>query len=261
MLSVVIRTKNQEKALAFLLKDLRERYADDVAEIIVLDNLSTDASRKVSEHYNARFVTVEKFSYGESANIAAAEAAHDIVVIFSAHAFPVSHDFFKLIIEKFKGREDELAGLRCIHTSHDYIAYINGVSGSDDYNKAGLMFAGSAFNKRVWKKHPFKSDVTTFEDKEWSKRVLREGYKIEFVPSIFCYDIKRSKKQIFFREKNEIIGSYQLHHTEYTFSKTIKNVVVTWYSLTKKYITDLYYLARKVIFMVGFLLNKPEQYK
>jgi len=261
MLSVVIRTKNQEKALAFLLKDLRERYAADVSEIIVLDNLSSDGSRQVSEHYNAKFVTLEKFSYGESANIAASEASNDIVVLFSAHAFPVSHDFFKLIIEKFKGREDELAGLRCIHTSHDYIAYINGVSANDDYNKAGLMFAGSAFNKRVWQKHPFKSDVTTFEDKEWTKRVLREGYKIEFVPSIFCYDIKRSRKQVFFREKNEIIGSYQLHHTEYTFAKTIKNVVVTWYSLTKRYFTDLYYLGRKVIFMIGFLLNKPQQYK
>jgi hypothetical protein len=54
--------------------------------------------------------------------------------------------------------------------AHDYIAYINNLSSQDDYNKA-VMFAGSAFNKRIWQKHPFKSDVPTFEDKEWSKRV------------------------------------------------------------------------------------------
>jgi len=261
MVSVVIRNKNQEKALRFLLKDLRERYADDVSEIIVLDNLSTDGCRNVAAEYGAKFVTIEKFSYGESANVAAREASHDIVVLFSAHAFPVSHDFFKLIIAKFKGREEELAGLRCIHSAKDYISYINNLSSETDYNKAGLMFAGSAFNKRVWEKHPFKSDVPTFEDKEWSKRVLKEGYKIEFVPSIFCYDIKRDKKQLFFREKNEIIGGYQLHHTDYTWGKAFKYTLYTWFRLTKEYAQDLYYLAKRTLFMIGFLLNKPEQFK
>lgn len=261
MLSVVIRNKNQEKALRFLLKNLRERYAEDVTEIIVLDNLSTDGCRDVAEAFGARFVTVEKFSYGESANMAAREASHDIVVLFSAHAFPVSHDFFKLIIEKFKGREDELAGLRCIHNAHDYIAYINNLSSRDDYNKAGVMFAGSAFNKRIWQKHPFKSDVPTFEDKEWSKRVIAEGYKIEFVPSIFCYDIKRDKKQLFFREKNEIVGGYQLHYTEQSLAKTLKYTVVIWFRLTRDYVVDLFYLAKRMLFMFGFLANKPKQFK
>lgn len=261
MLSVVIRNKNQEKALSFLLKDLTERYAADVAEIIVLDNLSTDGSRKVSERYGARFVTIEKFSYGESANIGAREASNDIVVLFSAHAFPVSHDFFRLIIEKFKGRETELAGLRCIHNIHDYRAYIENASSTDDYNKAGVMFAGSAFNKRIWEKHPFKSDVPTFEDKEWSKRVIKEGYKIEFVPSIFCYDIKRDRKQLFFREKNEIIGSYQIHHTEFTFAMAIKNLLYNCYALTKGYMADVYYTFKRAFFMFRFLSNKPEQFK
>ncbi|MFT4802958.1 MAG: glycosyltransferase involved in cell wall biosynthesis, partial [Psychroserpens sp.] len=45
MISVVIRNKNQDKALGFLLKNLRERYADDIAEIVVIDNLSTDKSK------------------------------------------------------------------------------------------------------------------------------------------------------------------------------------------------------------------------
>jgi glycosyltransferase involved in cell wall biosynthesis len=261
MVSVVIRNKNQEKALRFLLKNLRERYADDVAEIIVLDNLSTDGCREVACDYGAKFVTIEKFSYGESANVAAREASNDIVVLFSAHSFPVSHDFFKLIIEKFKGREDELAGLRCIHNANDYISYINNLSSDTDYNKAGVMFAGSAFNKRVWQKHPFKSDVPTFEDKEWSKRVLKEGYKIEFVPSIFCYDIRRSKKQLFFREKNEIVGAYQLHYDEQTLPKALKYTVVIWWRLTSNYTVDLFYLAKRLLFLFRFLAKKPEQFK
>jgi len=110
MLSVVIRTKNQAKALAFLLKNLRERYADDVDEIIVLDNLSTDSTAAVVATYQAKLVSIAKFSYGESANLAAESASNTIVVLFSAHSYPVSPDFFKLIKEKFKGREHDLAG-------------------------------------------------------------------------------------------------------------------------------------------------------
>ena len=62
MISVVIRNKNQDEALAFSLKNLTERYLDDISEIIVVDNLSTDSSEEVSKKYGARFETIENFS-------------------------------------------------------------------------------------------------------------------------------------------------------------------------------------------------------
>jgi glycosyltransferase involved in cell wall biosynthesis len=258
--SVVIRNKNQDKALEYLLHNLVERYSEDIDEIIVLDNLSTDNSKTISEKYNAKFITIEKFSYGGSANLAAENAKNEIVVIFSAHSFPVSHDFFKLIKEKFKGRETELAGLRCLHNVNDYSAYINNISSDDDYNRAGLIFAGSAFNKRVWEKHPFKSDITTFEDKEWSKRVIASGYKIEFVPSIFCYQINRTKAQNFFRFKNETIGSYQLHHTNFTMFKSLKGFLHSFFKTTLNYFIEILYIVKRFFFMIKFISNKPKRF-
>lgn len=260
MISVVVRNKNQEKALEFLLKNLNERYSEDIDEIIVLDNLSTDNSKIITKKNNAKFITIENFSYGGSANLAAENAKNEIVVIFSAHSFPVSHDFFKLIREKFKGREEELAGLRCLHNINDYSAYINKISSNEDYNRAGLIFAGSAFNKRIWEKHPFKSDITTFEDKEWTKRVVAVGYKIEFVPSIFCYQIKRSKGQNFFRFKNEVIGSYQLHHSNFTIFKSFKGFLHSIFKITLNYFTELFYIVKKFFFMIKFLMNKPKRF-
>lgn len=260
MLSVVIRTKNEEKELSFLLKNLTQRYPTDIDEIIVLDNLSIDNSQKISELYNAKFVTIENFSYGGSANLAAQTAKNDIVVIFSAHSYPVSHDFFKLIIEKFKNRENELAGLRCIHFNRDYKLYIEGISADTDYNGAGLMFACSAFNRKVWEKFPFKQDITTFEDKEWTKRVLANGYKIEFVPSIFCYHTKRNRKQKFFRFKKDVIGGYQLFHTEYTFQKALKTFVREMLGLFLKSFYEFIYIFKRMVFMMKFVLNKPKKF-
>ncbi|WP_336127229.1 glycosyltransferase [Mesoflavibacter sp. CH_XMU1422-2] len=260
MISVVIRNKNQEVALEFLLKNLTTRYIDDIDEVIVLDNLSSDRSEIITKSYGAKFVTIKNFSYGGSANVAAEEASNNIVVIFSAHSYPVSHDFFKLIKEKFKNRND-LAGLRCLHSPNDYRNYINKVSSKDDPNKSGLIFSGSAFNKKVWEKHKFNKNVATFEDKEWSKRVIEKGYKIEFVPSIFSYEIKRTKKQQFFRFKNDLTGNYHLWQEQPTLRNAFNLLVASILKLTKSFIIDLYYVLKRFYFIIKFIFNKPKPLK
>ncbi len=259
MISVVIRNKNQAKALDFSLKNLKERYQDDIEEIIVIDNLSTDGSEAVSKVYGARFETIKDFSYGGSANFATEKANNPIVVMFSAHSYPVSHDFFKLIKEKFSAN-DNLAGVRCLHHPNDYQNYINNVSASDDPNKSGLIFSGSAFRKSIWEKLPFREDVATFEDKEWTVRVLKAGFDIEFVPSIFCYQIKRTKEQMFFRFKRDMIGNYQLWHQEVKFLSVTKGFFVSVVKLISGFFSDLWYVLLRYLYALKFLFNKPNKF-
>lgn len=259
MISVVIRNKNQSIALSFLLKNLTERYATDIGEIIVVDNLSTDESQLVATQYDARFVSIEKFSYGGSANLAAQEAKYPIVVIFSAHSYPVSHDFFKLIREKFESNTN-LAGLRCLHSTNDYRNYINKVSAKKDPNKSGLIFSGSAFSKYVWEQHPFREDVATFEDKEWTKRVLEQGYEIDFVPSIFHYEIQRTPQQQFFRFKNDIVGNYQLWHQDVGLIQAVKGFFGSlWYSC-KSFLRDFKFAFLRFFYLIKFIRNKPKKF-
>lgn len=259
MISVVIRNKNQAPALSFLLKNLTERYAEDIAEIIVIDNLSTDDSAAVCQQFGAKCVTIEKFSYGGSANVAASEAKYPIVVIFSAHSYPVSHDFFKLIREKFEANPN-LAGLRCLHSTNDYRNYINQVSAKQDPNKSGLIFSGSAFSIKVWEIHPFRNDVATFEDKEWTVRVLQAGYEIDFVPSIFHYEINRTPQQRFFRFQNDVVGNYQLWHQDIQFLNAIKGLLGSLFQLVKNTGVEVLYIFRRFFFLMKFILNKPKQF-
>ena len=259
MISVVIRSKNQSKALAFLLKNLTERYAQDVAEIIVVDNCSIDDSQNVCEHYGARFVTIKEFSFGGSANLCAREAKYPIVVIFSAHSYPVSHDFFKLIQDKFN-ENSNLAGLRCLHQPNDYRNYINKVSAQQDPNKSGLIFSGAAFNREVWKKNPFNETVATFEDKEWTTRVLREGYDIDFVPSIFAYEITRTRKQLFFRFKNDVVGNYQLWYQDISWIQIFKGLVGSIWNSFKTFWAEVKYAFLRFWYLIGFMFNKPRKF-
>ncbi|XCF07742.1 glycosyltransferase [Tamlana crocina] len=259
MISVIIRNKNQEKALGFLLKNLTERYAEDIAEIIVIDNLSSDNSKAVSEQFGAEFVTIKNFSYGGSANFAAQQANFPFVVMFSAHSYPVSHDFFKLIKSKFD-ENSNLAGVRCLHNPNDYRNYINNIPAKEDPNKSGLIFSGSAFRKSVWEIHPFREDVATFEDKEWTVRVLKAGYRIDFVPSIFCYQIKRTQKQLFFRFKNDLVGNYQLWHEHINFLSVSKGFVTSVLNLVKNFFVDFWYAVLRFGHGVKFLFNKPDKF-
>ena len=259
MISVVVRNKNQSDALSFLLKNLTERYLDDIAEIIVIDNLSTDSSKEVTEQYRARFVSIKNFSFGGSANLCAREARFPIVVIFSAHSYPVSHDFFKLIQAKFDTNPN-LAGLRCLHSANDYKNFINKIPATIDPNRSGLIFSGSAFSRTIWKKYPFREDVATFEDKEWTVRVLKEGYEIDFVESIFSYEIKRSPQQLFFRFKNDVVGNYQLWHQDVFFSDALKSLLGSFYNSLKKFGIESYYNLKRFLFLIQFISNKPKKF-
>lgn len=259
MISVVIRNKNQATTLSFLLKNLTERYSADIAEIIVVDNLSTDSSNEVAEQYGARFITIEHFSFGGSANVCANAAQHPIVVIFSAHSYPVSPDFFKVIQAKFNNNP-KLAGLRCLHSTNDYRNYINNISAKADPNKSGLIFSGSAFSKTVWEKYPFREDVSTFEDKEWTVRVLSHGYDIEFAPVVFSYEIKRTPKQLFFRFKNDVVGNYQLWHQEVSLANACKGFMSGIWNSGKQFFIDCYYHSKRLLFLLSFRGNKPKKF-
>lgn len=258
-ISVVIRNKNQALALSFLLKNLTERYSSDIAEIIVVDHLSTDESHAVAKQFGARLVSISNFSFGGSANMCANAAQQPIVVIFSAHSYPVSPDFFKVIQEKFD-KNPKLAGVRCLHGPNDYRNYINNITATVDPNKSGLIFSGSAFSKTVWEKHPFREDVATFEDKEWTVRVLRQGYDVEFAPVVFSYEIKRTRKQLFFRFKNDVVGNYQLWQQDVSLYTATKGLIGGCVNTTKCFVVDSYYQIRKFLFLLYFIMNKPKKF-
>jgi glycosyltransferase involved in cell wall biosynthesis len=259
MISVVIRNKNQDVALEFLLSNLTRRYADDIAEIIVLDNLSVDNSEAITKKYGARFETIKVFSYGGSANVAAELSNNRFVVIFSAHSYPVSPDFFKVIMDKFIANPN-LAGLRCLHASNDYKNYILGIDARQDPNKSGLIFSGSAFNREIWKKIPFNDTVPTFEDKDWTIRVLKAGYEIEFAPVVFNYEIKRTAVQEYFRFTKDVIGNYQIWHQEYSVLSAFKGFLVALYRALKLFLIQIIYTVKRLFFIIKFKFNKPNKF-
>ena len=106
--SIVIRAYNEEKYIGRLLEGLRQQTLKDV-EIILVDSGSTDGTVAVAESFSARIVRIPsaEFTFGRSLNFGLRSATRELVVIASAHVYPVYPDWLESLLSPFE--EDDVA--------------------------------------------------------------------------------------------------------------------------------------------------------
>lgn len=212
MISVVIRNKNESSALQKTLTVLNQMYKDDIGEIIVVDNLSTDNSVQVAKQFNCKVLSIIDFTYGKALNLGIGEAKYQYVLLLSAHAVPIGNSFFITALNEFNNNV-ELAGLRFINSFSNYERAIKNNFFIKEGLTYGLMNACAMINKKAWEELPFNEVLIASEDKEWSKIILDKGYLLKDCSETFFYFPKRDKKGGFNRWRSETIAHYQLHHS------------------------------------------------
>ena len=209
MISIVIRNKNEAKALENVLTILTRVYADDFDEIVVVDNNSTDNSRTIAEKFNCKIVELVEFTYGKAINLGIETAKNNYILLLSAHAIPVGKSFFANAMKEFK-INDTIAGLRFINSYDNYKRALNNNFVVKEGLNYGLMAACAMVNKKVWVNNKFDENLIASEDKEWSARVIDQGYEIRDVNETFFYFLKRDEKSALKRWKIETIADHQL---------------------------------------------------
>jgi len=91
-ISVVIPTLNAAGTLPALLDALATQVPAPPDEIILVDSLSTDATRRIAlARANVRIVPIARFSHGGARNLGAQEAAGDIIVLLTQDALPADN--------------------------------------------------------------------------------------------------------------------------------------------------------------------------
>lgn len=102
-LSIIIPAYNEEKLLPETLRRVRaamERLEDE-CESIVVDNESTDKTRKIAESYGAAVITESVKNIGAIRNTGAKAANGDVFVFFDADTF-IPEDLLVVIDEKMR---------------------------------------------------------------------------------------------------------------------------------------------------------------
>lgn len=259
MISIVIRNKNEAIYLDRILSILENQYSDDINEIIVVDNKSTDGSIVVANKYNCKIVTIDTFSYGKAINIGINEAKNDFVLLLSAHAIPIGNSFFKNSMQFIADKKD-FAGLRYINSIENYERALENKFRVKKPLEYGLMAACCMVSKKVWLQFPFNEELVFSEDKEWSNRVTKVGFGIYEMNESFFYFIKRTTKSDLDRFKNETIANYQLFNKKSPSGLKIifsflKKIVITNTLVFFKTISSDYKIA-KIKFKICKVTNK-----
>src|SRR5690349_8808390 len=100
--SIIIRAYNEERYISRLLDGIQQQSIKDV-EIILVDSGSTDGTVTIAESFGARVVRIpsNEFTFGRSLNLGIQAATSELIVIASAHVYPVYPDWLEALLRPF----------------------------------------------------------------------------------------------------------------------------------------------------------------
>ena len=223
--SIVIRCYNEEQHIDRLLSGLMKQTVNNV-EIIVVDSGSTDATVSIASRYPVRILSIQpdEFSFGRALNIGCRAATGDLIVIASAHVYPVCQDWLEQLLAPFADPDVALTygkqrGCDTTKYSEHQIFVIWFPDESHFIRHQSYPFcnnANAAIRRCLWEEVPYDETLTGLEDLDWAKRVLSLGYGIAYVPEAEIIHVHHeTPRRIYNRYRREAIALKQIYPQEH----------------------------------------------
>jgi CMP-N-acetylneuraminic acid synthetase len=193
MISIIIRTKNEERWITPCLMGVFKQDYKDV-EVILVDNVSTDKTIEKALHFDIKkVVTCEDFRPGLALNMGIRESKGEYIVCLSGHCIPVDDKWLSNLLKNFD--DDEVAG---VYGRQEPLAF----TPNSDKRDLSIIFgldrriqkkdsffhnANSMLRRKLWEENPFDETLANIEDRVWAEKALHEGYKIVYEPRASVY--------------------------------------------------------------------------
>ncbi len=188
--SLVIRTYNEERHIGRLIDGIEHQNLPDgvEVEIIVVDSGSTDSTVPIASHMGAKIVPIKKedFTFGRALNIGCEAATGEILVLASAHVYPVYSDWLEKMIRPFSNPKVGSVYGRQIgneitkYSEHQVFKKWFPEVGNDHQDTPFCNNANCAVRKELWLKLPYDEEVTGLEDLDWAKKIIKKGYHLVY---------------------------------------------------------------------------------
>lgn len=186
--SVVIRAFNEGQHLGRLISGLNQQTVQP-DEIIVVDSGSTDDTVKIALDSGCRVVNIpkEEFSFGRSLNYGCDTATGDILLIVSAHVYPIHDTYLEHIIRPFEDGVTDVSYGRQIgdhRTKFSESRIMLQWFPEESIWDQGHPFsnnANAAVRRSTWASHRYNEELTGLEDLEFANRVIAGGGRVAYV--------------------------------------------------------------------------------
>jgi hypothetical protein len=193
VVSVIVRTLNEEEHFGLVLAAIRHQRIDVAVEVVVVDSGSTDATLAMAGEAGARVVRLARpFRPGYAVNTGAEAARGRVCVTLSAGAFPVDDRWLEPLVAPLL-RDDGPAASFSRHVSLPHACPIEDAFNASVFTARATtaLFSASsgAFLRSVWDRLRWNEDIPVGgpDDREWALRLQAEGMRILYVPESRVY--------------------------------------------------------------------------
>ena len=183
----LIRCLNERRHLPMLLEGIK-RQTVAPAEILVVDSGSTDGTVEIAQAAGARVLHIARseFSFGRAINYGAASAEGEVLVIVSAHTYPLTEVWLERLLAPFEHPEVALVyggqrGDRRTKFSEQQLfrQWFPDESHADQRHPF-CNNANAAIRRQCWASLPYDEELPGLEDIDWARRALSRGYRLVY---------------------------------------------------------------------------------
>lgn len=222
--SIVIRSFNEERHIARLLSGILSQTVADV-DVLLVDSGSTDGTVSIASRFPVRILTLNplEFTFGRSLNTGCAAARADLIVIASAHVYPVYSDWLERLLEPFKDRDVAMvygkqrgdARTRFSESQIFHTWFPEATNLAQDHPFCNN--ANAAVRRSLWRKHPFDEDLPALEDIAWASWATSMGHRLAYVAEAEVVHVHdESPRSVFNRYRREAMALSRIHpHTRF----------------------------------------------
>lgn len=215
LVSIVIRTYNEEKHLSELLDQISKQVTDHTIETVIVDSGSTDRTLAIAKSFNTSIVPIKKsdFTFGRSLNYGCDAAKGEFLVFISGHCVPENDQWIANLVKPFQDPQIAMTYGRQIGTGDtkfsEHQIFSKYYPEYDKIPQEGFFSnnANSAIRKNLWSELPFDEELTGLEDMYWSKEMCNRGFMIAYCSKAAVHHIhEESWRQIKIRYEREAIA-------------------------------------------------------
>jgi Glycosyl transferase family 2 len=210
--SVIIRTKNEERALGRTLELVSSQRVSPL-EIIVIDSGSTDRTLEIARRAGVRTMSIPpaEWNYARAINRAATIARGEALVMLSAHCFPVDDGWLGSLVRHFD--DPAVAAVwGAQHRSHRPMTpcgppsrQLPGTYTSENWTW-GYSNANGAVRACLQHAVPFDESFPAAEDKQWGRVMLDRGFVVVHEPAAAVWHDRHSVGMAFRRQRAVMEG-------------------------------------------------------